>query len=121
MASCARQNKVSNEANATGSDRDQNVQALADAGFNLVIGVGFAFSPGINTIAPDYPDTSFMVVDGYATCGTACGLDNDNLAERGRLHLQGAGGVVPGGRRGRAQGRRSTATRSGSSAVRPDR
>jgi len=73
------QNVVTNEANATGSDRDQNVQALADAGFNLVVGVGFAFSPGINTIAPDYPDTNFMVVDGYATCGTACGLDNDNL------------------------------------------
>jgi basic membrane protein A and related proteins len=72
-------NVTVNEANATGSDRDQNVQALADAGFNLVVGVGFAFSPGINTIAPDYPDTSFMVVDGYATCGTVCGLDNDNL------------------------------------------
>ncbi|HEY7668619.1 MAG TPA: BMP family ABC transporter substrate-binding protein [Actinomycetota bacterium] len=71
------ENVVTNEANSTGSDRDQNVQALADSGFNLVIGVGFAFSPGINTIAPDYPDTSFMIVDGYATCGTACGLTND--------------------------------------------
>jgi basic membrane protein A len=70
-------NVVTNEANSTGSDRDQNAQALADAGFDLVIGVGFAFSPGINTIAPDYPDTSFMIVDGYATCGTACGLTND--------------------------------------------
>ena len=70
-------NTVTNEANSTGSDRDQNVQALADAGFDLVIGVGFAFSPGINTIAPDYPDTSFMIVDGYATCGTACGLTNE--------------------------------------------
>jgi basic membrane protein A and related proteins len=70
-------NVVTNEANSTGSDRDQNLQALADAGFNLVIGVGFAFSPGVNTIAPDFPDTSFMIVDGYATCGTACGLTND--------------------------------------------
>jgi basic membrane protein A and related proteins len=70
-------NVVTNEANSTGSDRDQNVQALADSGFNLVIGVGFAFSPGINTIATDYPDTDFMIVDGYATCGTACGLTND--------------------------------------------
>jgi basic membrane protein A len=70
-------NVVTNEANSTGSDRDQNIQALADAGFNLVIGVGFAFSPGINTIAPDYPDVNFMIVDGFATCGTACGLAND--------------------------------------------
>ena len=70
-------NAIVNEANSTGSDRDQNVQALADAGMNLVIGVGFAFSPGINTIAPDYPDVDFMIVDGFATCGTACGLTND--------------------------------------------
>jgi len=71
------ENTSVNEANSTGSDRDQNVQALADAGFDLVVAVGFAFSPGINTIAPDYPDTSFMIVDGFATCGTACGLTND--------------------------------------------
>jgi basic membrane protein A and related proteins len=61
-------NVVTNEANSTGSDRDQNVQALADAGFDLVVGVGFAFSEGINAIALDYPDTDFMIVDGYATC-----------------------------------------------------
>jgi basic membrane protein A len=67
------------EANSTGSDRDQNVQSLADAGYNMVEGVGFAFSPGINEIAPDYPDVDFAVIDGYATCGTACGLKNDKL------------------------------------------
>jgi basic membrane protein A len=71
------ENVVVNEANSTGSDRDQNAQALADAGMDLVVGVGFAFSPGLNTIAPDYPDTNFMIVDGFATCGTACGLTND--------------------------------------------
>jgi basic membrane protein A len=71
------ENVVVNEANSTGSDRDQNAQALADAGMDLVVGVGFAFSPGLNTIAPDYPDTQFMIVDGFATCGTACGLTND--------------------------------------------
>jgi basic membrane protein A and related proteins len=70
-------NAIINEANSTGSDRDQNIHALADAGMNLVVGVGFAFSPGINTIAPDYPDVDFMIVDGFATCGTACGLTND--------------------------------------------
>jgi basic membrane protein A and related proteins len=67
------------EANATGSDRDQNVQSFADAGYNLVVGVGFAFSPGVNEIAPDFPDVNFAVIDGYATCGTACGLKNDKL------------------------------------------
>jgi basic membrane protein A len=67
------------EANSTGSDRDQNIQSLADAGYPLVIGVGFAFSAGVNEIAPDYPETNFAVIDGFATCGTACGLTNDGL------------------------------------------
>lgn len=54
------------EANATGSDRDDNVIALADEGFDLIVGVGFAFSEGINKIASDYPDVNFAVVDGFA-------------------------------------------------------
>ncbi len=55
------------EANATGSNRDQNVVTLADQEFDLVIGVGFAFSEGIAEIAVDYPDQNFAIVDGYAT------------------------------------------------------
>jgi basic membrane protein A and related proteins len=54
------------EANNTGSNRDANVEALADEGFNLVVGVGFAFSEGIAAIAADYPDTNFAIVDGFA-------------------------------------------------------
>jgi basic membrane protein A len=67
------------EPDATGSNRDDNVIALADAGHNLVIAVGFAFSPGINSNAANYPRTQFAIIDGYATCGTACGLTNDGL------------------------------------------
>jgi basic membrane protein A len=65
------------EADATGSNRDANIQGLAEAGYDVVLGIGFAFSPGINSIAPDYPDVTFGIIDGYATCGTACGLEND--------------------------------------------
>jgi basic membrane protein A len=65
------------ESNADGTNLDENTQSLADDGYDLVIGTGFAFTPGINAIAPDYPDTDFGIIDGYATCGTACGLDND--------------------------------------------
>ena len=54
------------EADATGSNRDENVQALADEGYNLVVGVGFAFSEGIAGIAADYPDQNFAIVDGFA-------------------------------------------------------
>jgi basic membrane protein A len=65
------------EANSEGTNLDENTQSLADAEYDVVIGNGFAFTPGINAIAADYPDTSFGIIDGYATCGTACGLDNE--------------------------------------------
>jgi basic membrane protein A len=73
------ENTDSLEPDATGSNRDENVIALADAGHDLVFGIGFAFSPGINENAGDYPETQFAIIDGFATCGTACGLTNDNL------------------------------------------
>jgi basic membrane protein A len=73
------ENVTSLEPDATGSNRDDNVIALADAGNQLVIAVGFAFSPGINENAGDYPDTQFAIIDGFATCGTDCGLKNDDL------------------------------------------
>jgi basic membrane protein A len=56
------------EPDATGSNRDENVISLADQGFDIVLGIGFAFSPGINANAAKYPDVSFAVIDGYATC-----------------------------------------------------
>jgi basic membrane protein A len=72
-----RDNVTTIEADSTGSNRDANIQALADAGNDYVEGVGFAFSEGINKIAPDYPDVQFGIIDGFATCGTVCGLEND--------------------------------------------
>jgi basic membrane protein A len=65
------------EANSEGTNLDENIQSLAAAGYDVIIGTGFAFSPSVNTLAPDYPDLAFGIIDGYATCGTACGLDND--------------------------------------------
>jgi basic membrane protein A and related proteins len=55
------------EANATGANRGENVQGLADAGFDVVIANGYLFSPDILELAPDFPDTNFAVTDGYAT------------------------------------------------------
>ena len=70
------------ESNSEGTNLDENVQSLVDAGYDLVVGTGFAFTVDgkINEIAPDYPDTNFAIVDGYATaCGEKpedCGLVN---------------------------------------------
>ena len=65
------------EANSEGTNLDENTESLAAGGYDLVVGTGFAFTPGINAIAIDYPEVSFGIIDGYATCGTACGLDNE--------------------------------------------
>lgn len=67
------------EANNEGSNLDQEVQSLVDGGYNLIIGTGFSFTDDgkINEIAPDYPDVDFGIIDGFATCGTVCGLPND--------------------------------------------
>jgi basic membrane protein A and related proteins len=55
------------EPNATGSNRDDNVVNLADAGYDLIFGIGFAFSEGIAEIHDQYPEQDFGVVDGFAT------------------------------------------------------
>ena len=54
------------EPDAEGTNRDQNVVNLADQGYDVILAIGFAFSPGIDTIAADYPDQFFAVVDGFA-------------------------------------------------------
>jgi basic membrane protein A len=67
------------ESNAEGTNLDENVQSLADASFDLIVGTGYAFTDDgkINELAPEYPETMFAIVDGFATCGTDCGLPND--------------------------------------------
>jgi basic membrane protein A len=47
------------------SAREGRLRELADAGANPVIGVGFSYSESANAVAPDYPDTSFGVIDGF--------------------------------------------------------
>ncbi len=70
------------ESNSEGTNLDENVQSLADAEYDLIVGTGFAFTADgkVNELAPDYPDTTFAIVDGYATaCGEKpedCGLVN---------------------------------------------
>ncbi|MGH2663718.1 MAG: BMP family lipoprotein [Actinomycetota bacterium] len=55
------------EPNATGSNRDDNVVNMSDAGYDLVMAIGFAFSEGVAEIAADYPEQNFGVIDGFAT------------------------------------------------------
>ena len=54
---------------ATGENDDtraERLRTLAEQGYNPVIAVGFIYSPAAATVAPEYPDTEFAVIDGYS-------------------------------------------------------
>jgi basic membrane protein A len=53
--------------NEDGSDRAELLAQLADAGYNPVIAVGFAYDEVIAEVAADFPDTTFAQVDGSNT------------------------------------------------------
>jgi basic membrane protein A len=59
------------------ADREERLRLLADAGFNPVVAVGFIYSPAVATVAEEYPEVSFAVVDGYATAIQ----EHDNVAD----------------------------------------
>lgn len=47
------------------AQREQALRRFAEAGANPVITLGFAMSSALATVAPDYPDTTFVTIDGY--------------------------------------------------------
>ncbi|MGW9077605.1 BMP family lipoprotein [Streptomyces kronopolitis] len=47
----------------TEADREQRLSSFAEAGYNPVIGVGFAYSQSVQNVAKDFPATTFGVVD----------------------------------------------------------
>lgn len=51
------------EPNDDGSNRADLMRQLADEGYELIIGVGFAFAEVMPDIVADYPDTRFAIVD----------------------------------------------------------
>jgi basic membrane protein A and related proteins len=73
-ASCREVEAGSGENDA---DREERLRLLADAGFNPVIAVGFVYSPAVATVAGEYPDVDFAVVDGYASSIK----ERDNVAD----------------------------------------
>ncbi len=69
------------------SAREERLRNLADAGANPVIGVGFAYSDAVDAVAPDYPDVSFAVVDGFDPTADS---PNDNVAYLGFAENEGS-------------------------------
>jgi basic membrane protein A len=51
------------EPSAGGENREENLRLLAEAGNELVFGIGFAFAEAVGNAAADFPDTAFAIVD----------------------------------------------------------
>jgi basic membrane protein A len=68
------------------SAREDRLRSMADAGYSPIIGVGFAYSDAANAVAPDYPDISFAVVDGFDPDQEP----NDNVAYLGFAENEGS-------------------------------
>ncbi len=47
------------------AQREQALRRLAESGANPVVTTGFAMSDPIAAVAPDFPDTKFVTIDGY--------------------------------------------------------
>lgn len=45
------------------AQREQALRRFAEAGNNPIVMTGFAFGDVLNTVAPDYPDTKFAIID----------------------------------------------------------
>lgn len=68
------------------SAREDRLRSLAEEGHNPIVGVGFAYSDAANAVAPDFPEISFAVVDGFDPDAEA----NDNVAYLGFAEEQGS-------------------------------
>jgi basic membrane protein A and related proteins len=51
------------EPTGSGEDREELLRTLAEDGYDMVIGVGFAFADSIAAVAADFPDTAFAIID----------------------------------------------------------
>jgi basic membrane protein A and related proteins len=59
---------------ADGSNRGDLLRQLADAGYNPIIGVGFAYDADIKATAAEYPDIQFAVIDSASSGPNVTGL-----------------------------------------------
>jgi basic membrane protein A len=48
------------------AQREQALRRFAEAGANPIVTMGFAMTTPIEEVAPDYPDTKFVNIDGWA-------------------------------------------------------
>jgi basic membrane protein A and related proteins len=63
------------EPKAGGQDREILMRALAQDGYQLIFGVGFAFADSLGKVAKDFPGTSFAIIDSFVDLPNVTGLE----------------------------------------------
>jgi basic membrane protein A len=48
-----------------GQDREQLLRVLAEDGYDLLYGVGFAYTDSLAKVAGEFPETHFVLIDGF--------------------------------------------------------
>lgn len=48
-----------------GQDREQLLRVMAEDGYGLIFGVGFAYTDTLAKVAEDFPNTHFALIDGF--------------------------------------------------------
>jgi basic membrane protein A and related proteins len=56
-----------------GADSEQTFRSLARKGFNFIIGTSFGYMDPMETVAGEYPDTTFLHLTGFKSNGTNFG------------------------------------------------
>ena len=72
------------------SAKEDRLRTLAQAGYNPVIAVGFAYEGATNKVAGEFPDTTFAIVDSAKTDKTPGNVTNLLFAENEGSYLVGA-------------------------------
>ena len=62
-------NELEASAGETDAQKEERLRQLAEAGFNPIIAVGFAYSGPLAAVAADFPDTKFAIIDDAAATG----------------------------------------------------
>lgn len=74
-----------------GENREELMRVLAEEGTSLIFGVGFLFTDSITAAAPDFPDTTFAIIDGFVDAPNVANL---GFAEHEGSFLMGAAAAL---------------------------
>lgn len=64
--------ELSGKPDETDADKEDRLRQLADNGATAIVTVGFSYKNALETVAPDYPDVKFVLIDNV--------LEADNVA-----------------------------------------